>query len=147
MHRPRSTVYRISPTFLLFNCICGGKGFTWAIVFVFQVFSFSSVKQDLLANARREASGSHYAFSVANSVNIKCSYNLVVYFKFFFTLRAFITHYVISWKLPSPKQYTEMTNCKMKNSFFRYFLLVSCYGIAVLRSLKSYFKNFIAFIW
>ena len=91
------------------------KGFHLSYCFfVFQVFSFSSVKQDLLANACGEASGSHYVFSVANSVNIKCSYNLVVYFKFSFTLGAFTTHCVISWKLRSPKQSTKITNCKMK---------------------------------
>ena len=55
-------------------------------------FCFSSVKHDLLANARGEASGSHYVFSIANSVTIKCSYNLEVYFKFSFTLEAFSTH-------------------------------------------------------
>ena len=130
MDRPRCTVYRISPTFLLFNSICDGKGFTWAILFVFQVFSFSSVKQDLLGNACGEASGSHYVFSVINSVNIKCSYNLVVYFKFSFTLGDFTTHCVIKWKLRRLKQSTKMTNCKMKNwcfiKFFTCFFLRNC---------------------
>lgn len=32
------------------------------------------LKQDILATACGEASGSHYVFSIANSVNIKCSY-------------------------------------------------------------------------
>ena len=52
------------------------KGFHFELFLFFFEFFLSQVllKEDILANVCGEASGSHYVFSIANSVNIKCSY-------------------------------------------------------------------------